>query len=35
MAAVHVGKSVEYFNMSTFYTIQTTYFLHILAGDYC
>jgi hypothetical protein len=32
---MHVGKSVEYFNMSTFYTTQTAYlyFLHILAAD--
>jgi len=32
MAGEHVYKSVEYVIMSTFYPIQTTYFLHTLAA---
>jgi len=33
MAGELICKSVEYVIMSTFYPIQTTYFLHILAAD--
>jgi len=33
MAGEHVCKSMEFVIMSIFYPIQTTHFLHILAGD--